>query len=107
MSDAPETSKSQIIQLFPDSCDIESFTASDEILIENRDEMLEMLNGLIGRVEAFDIRALAVAGLTKNVSDDFIYFSRECVQAKSRAVGTVEILKTHIINDQGYEWDEA
>lgn len=97
-----EEADDKVVKLFPDVSKIEEFPKStqDRILIENRDEMKEVLAGMIGRIEAFDIRGLVIVALAKNNCDDTTFVSNHAYVDVARTVGALEFMKQAIIDNR-------
>jgi len=93
---------SNVIPIFPNVMEPEIFDkeTQDKILIANRDEMLEFLEGMRGRVMAFDIRALMVLGFASNPSQDIVFQSAASQVDVARTVGSLEFVKQSIIDDR-------
>lgn len=95
-------SKDNIVQLRPDLTKPESFDdkTRDEILTRNRDEMLEVLDGLRGRIEAFDIRGMVLIGFSNAADQDIVYQSAHTFVDPARTVGSLEFTKQSIIDNR-------
>lgn len=101
-------SEDNIIQLRPDLTKPESFDAKtrDEILTRNREEMLEVLDGIRGRIEAFDIRGLVLIGFASSADQDIVFQSAHTMVDPARTVGSLEFVKQSIIDNRLREIDE-
>ena len=104
MSETPDN----VIELHPDTTKLEAFPDHlEQILVENRDDMIDVLKGMIGRVEAFDLRGLLVVGLAKNASGDVTYVSDHCYVDSARTVGALEFMKVEVIDNRLRELEET
>ena len=89
-----------VIKLFPDLTRPESFDndTRDQILTENRDEMLEMLDGIRGRVMAFDIRGIVLIGFAGSPDQDIVFQSNHTTVDPARTVGSLEFVKQSVVD---------
>lgn len=71
----------------------------DEFLRLNREELLEALNGIKGRVASFDLRGLIIIGMGRDTAGDVTFVSTSVDADLPRAVGALEILKTTMAYD--------
>lgn len=94
-------SDDKVVPLRPNISDPESFDKKtrDEILIRNRDEMLEFLDGLRGRVMAFDIRGIVTVGFSGSPTEDIVFQSEATGYDVARTVGALEFVKTSIVHE--------
>lgn len=103
-------SDDKVVSLFPDLTQPESFSKEDcdAILVANRDEMLEFLDGMRGRVMAFDIRAITMIGFTSKPSQDVVFQSAHSCVDVARTVGSLEFLKQSIVDSRlrAYDYEE-
>ncbi len=99
---------SNIIKLRPDITNPDSFPEDvrDEILERNRDEMLEVLDGLRGRVMAYDIRGIVLIGFAGSPDQDVTFQSTQTGYDVARTVGAIEFLKQDIIDERIREHEE-
>lgn len=91
-----------IVKLRPDLSKPESFDKAtcDAILVRNRDEMLEYLDGIRGRVMAYDIRGIVMIGFASSPDQDVTFQSTDAGVDIARTVGALEFLKQGIIHDR-------
>lgn len=97
-----EEADNKVVKLFPDVSKIEELPKNtrDRILIENRDEMKEVLAGMLGRIEAFDIQGLVIVALASNSCDDTTFVSNHAHVDVARTVGALEFMKQSIIDNR-------
>lgn len=94
-------SEDNVIKLRHDVTRIDHLPEEEQnrLLIEYRDEMLEMLDGLRGRIMAFDLRAIVLIGFTENKSEDLVFRSSMSSVDPARTIGSLEFLKHEIMAD--------
>jgi len=97
MSDEKEDN---IVKMFPDFTKPETFgkEKEDEILIDGRDEMLEFIEGVRGRIMSFDIRGIVMIGMCENPTQDIVFQSGSCLIDVARTVGSLEFVKQSIVD---------
>lgn len=89
-----------VVKLRPDMAKLEEampLSERDKYLQDCRDEMLDVLNGLIGRVHAFDLRGMIILGFGANRSDDIVFTSSDAVTQVTQSVGALELTKSAML----------
>lgn len=100
---------SNVIKLRPDITNPDSFPddVRDEILERNRQEMLEALDGIRGRIMAYDIRGIVLIGFAGSPDQDITFQSEQTGYDVARTVGAMEFLKQDIIDNRLREHEET
>lgn len=89
-----------VVSLFPNLTNAEAHDNADEILRQSRDQMLEFLDGIRGRIMAFDIRGIACVAIAKDEDQDITFHSDHCQYKMSRTLGGIDFLKHDLVDDR-------
>jgi len=65
----------------------------DDILTSRRDEMLEVLKGIIGRVESYEMTGIIMIGFSDIPHNDIVYTSAGAYDDPAKTVGSLEMVK--------------
>lgn len=89
-------SDDKVVQLFPQSPD--QAPDMDETRLQWRDEMLEVLSGLRGRVDGLEMTGMVVIGLSNIPGNDVIFMSQRACMDATRTVGALEMAKAQFMD---------
>jgi hypothetical protein len=91
-------SDDKVVNLFPQSPEDAPAPVADEVRLHWRDEMLEVLDGVRGRVEGMEMTGMILIGLSNIPGNDVVFMSqRACLEA-TKSVGVMEMTKAQFLD---------
>lgn len=91
-------SDDKIVSLFPRNPEEAAGPSKDDVRLAWRDEMLEVLNGLRGRVEGLEMTGMVVIGMSNIPGNDVIFMSQRACLDATRTVGALEMAKAQFLD---------
>jgi len=88
-----------VITLNPRSIEDLPKNEREDIVIRNRDEMLEVLDGIRGRIEGLEMVGIILIGLSNIPGNDIIFSSAVAEADPTRSVGMMEMTKHAYMKD--------
>lgn len=82
----------KIITLYPKSLDDMPQKIVEDIRVQRRDEMLEFLQGMIGRVEAFEITGISAFAFSETQNNDIVFNSSGMHDDPARTAGCMSFV---------------
>lgn len=90
-------SDEKVVRIYPAQWEGRTKSEDDALRLERRDEMVEALQGMRGRVEGLEIEGMIVIALSIDPSQDTIFVSSLMDADPTRTVGVLEFVKQGII----------
>lgn len=90
-------SDEKVVRIYPAQWEGRTKSEDDALRLERRDEMVEVLQSMRGRVEGLEIEGMIVIALSVDPSQDSIFISSRMNVDPTRTVGVLEFVKQGFI----------